>query len=448
MKTKLNLSNLFTLKKKRVENYLKTKTSFGIIRKLNLCLILTMLLFGNGFAQRIELFCIYPPEKYLNDVTKITVLDFSGEKGKDMANQITNFLLKEDLGIYDTSGGLFKSGKKGETYQTVKTNIFSVVERNQLDKVLNEQNLSNTGLIDEQQATQIGSIMGLDAIITGSVKITSKDEEKKNTYTRKDGSTYNSYCTKRIVTVEANMKILDVKTGQILANKLVSQTNSDEKCDNERKNLRSVSDIADACVAMCAFQLVYYFNPNFVLTRFDFEKKSNKEFRAKAKEAEEYVKLYDFERAFSIFKTIYDNDPYNGQMAVNLGNIYFIYGDFANAHKYCKIAAQLEPSNKSYQQLLKFTEKITELANYYEKQGYTIEFPKLEAQEHALSSNVTTKGKKSDRFDVKASKSETSETITKVPGATQFVVIEQDEEWILIKLLGDEQGYIKRKDVK
>ena len=135
-------------------------------------------------------------------------------------------------------------------------------------------------------------------------------------------------------------------------------------------------------------------------------------------------------------------------MAVNLGYIYFIYGDFANAHKYCKIAAQLEPSNKSYQQLLKFTEKITELANYYEKQGYTIEFPKLEAQEHALSSNVTTKGKKSDRFDVKASKSETSETITKVPGATQFVVIEQDEEWILIKLLGDEQGYIKRKDVK
>lgn len=94
-------------------------------------------LFTNAFTQDIEIFCMYPPEKYLNDVSKITVLDFSGDKGKEIATQITNLLLQEDFGIYNTAGSLFSSAKEGITFQDfIKTNIFTVVERSQLDKVL------------------------------------------------------------------------------------------------------------------------------------------------------------------------------------------------------------------------------------------------------------------------------------------------------------------------
>jgi len=392
---------------------------------------------------------MYPPEKYLNDVSKITVLDFSGDKGKEIATQITNLLLQEDFGIYNTAGSLFSSAKEGITFQDfIKTNIFTVVERSQLDKVLAEQNFSNTGLIDDNQATQIGALMGLDAIITGSVKITTKDEEKTNTYKDSNGISRKEYCTKRYVTTTVSMKILDVNTGQILGNKIVEYTATDNKCDKERSNLKSVSVLADDCILVNAVQLMYYFNPFFVKYKFTFQKNSNKEFKSKTKEAENYLKNNDFESAFSIFKSIYDEDPYNAKMAVNLGGIYFIYGDFQNALKYYKIGLELEPSNKDYLSSVKTTEKLLELSEFYAKHGRPFEFKNLEAKDDALSNIVTTKGTKSDRIEVKASKGVTSETVARVPGSTQFTVIEQDAEWILIKLLGGDQGYINVKDIK
>ena len=52
---------------------------------------------------------------------------------------------------------LFKSGK------------FIIVERGQLDKVLAEQKLGQSGAIDARTAAQVGKVLGLSAIVTGSV---------------------------------------------------------------------------------------------------------------------------------------------------------------------------------------------------------------------------------------------------------------------------------------
>ena len=44
-----------------------------------------------------------------------------------------------------------------------------VVERKQLDQVIDELKLSHTGLIDEDSAKEVGKILGVDAIIIGSI---------------------------------------------------------------------------------------------------------------------------------------------------------------------------------------------------------------------------------------------------------------------------------------
>lgn len=51
----------------------------------------------------------------------------------------------------------------------VKTGRFEVVERNQLNKILQEQKLGLTGIIDQKTASKIGKVLGADAIITGSI---------------------------------------------------------------------------------------------------------------------------------------------------------------------------------------------------------------------------------------------------------------------------------------
>src|SRR5215471_6933109 len=51
----------------------------------------------------------------------------------------------------------------------VKDGSYSVIERKALDKILAEQNFSNSNRADATSAAKIGKMLGVDAIIVGSV---------------------------------------------------------------------------------------------------------------------------------------------------------------------------------------------------------------------------------------------------------------------------------------
>lgn len=55
------------------------------------------------------------------------------------------------------------------TTEAVNSRAFKIVEREQLNKVLKEYQISQSGIIDTRQAQEIGKMLGADAIITGSV---------------------------------------------------------------------------------------------------------------------------------------------------------------------------------------------------------------------------------------------------------------------------------------
>ena len=55
------------------------------------------------------------------------------------------------------------------TTSLVNSRAFNIIEREKLSKVLKEFQLTQTGLIDETSAKEIGKILGADAIVTGSV---------------------------------------------------------------------------------------------------------------------------------------------------------------------------------------------------------------------------------------------------------------------------------------
>src|SRR5450759_3340580 len=51
----------------------------------------------------------------------------------------------------------------------VNDGVYSVIERKQLDKILKEQNFSNSDRADPNSAAKIARILGVDAIIVGSI---------------------------------------------------------------------------------------------------------------------------------------------------------------------------------------------------------------------------------------------------------------------------------------
>ncbi|HWP83650.1 MAG TPA: CsgG/HfaB family protein, partial [Terriglobia bacterium] len=62
----------------------------------------------------------------------------------------------------------------------VKSGKYSVIEREQLDKILAEQNFSNSDRADPNTAAKIGKILGVDAIIIGSITQFGRDDKATN----------------------------------------------------------------------------------------------------------------------------------------------------------------------------------------------------------------------------------------------------------------------------
>ncbi|MBN1408799.1 MAG: hypothetical protein JW956_13465 [Calditrichaceae bacterium] len=81
--------------------------------------------------------------------SKIAVIEFSNLDGK-----ITEFgrFIAEEL-----------------ITRLYMTNQFDVIERQMLNKVMNEHSLNLSGMIDESSAKELGRILGVDAICTGSI---------------------------------------------------------------------------------------------------------------------------------------------------------------------------------------------------------------------------------------------------------------------------------------
>lgn len=102
----------------------------------------------------------------------------------------------------------------------VKDGTYSVIERQQLDKILHEQNFSNSDRANPTSAAKIGKILGVDAIIVGG--ITQFGNETKNTGVGGAGGGFGGFGiggfkhskSKAICAIDA--RLVDIDTAEIL----------------------------------------------------------------------------------------------------------------------------------------------------------------------------------------------------------------------------------------
>jgi curli biogenesis system outer membrane secretion channel CsgG len=102
----------------------------------------------------------------------------------------------------------------------VQDGTYSVIERQALDKIMSEQNFSNSDRVNPNSAAKIGKILGVDAMIVGS--ITQFGNETKNTGVGGNGGGFGPFGmggfkhtnSKAIVNIDA--RIVDIDTAEIL----------------------------------------------------------------------------------------------------------------------------------------------------------------------------------------------------------------------------------------
>lgn len=92
--------------------------------------------------------------------------------------------------------------------ELVKSGKFIVVERDRMNKILEEQKLQTQGTIDSQTAVQLGQIMGLEAIVVGAVS---------QFGVKKEGSDYLITQSKQqVAEVTVDIRLIDAQSGQVL----------------------------------------------------------------------------------------------------------------------------------------------------------------------------------------------------------------------------------------
>jgi len=103
----------------------------------------------------------------------------------------------------------------------VKNGTYSIIERAALDKLMAEQNFSNSDRANPSSAAKLGKLLGVDAIVVGS--ITQFGNETKNRNVGGGGGGWHGYGvggighSKSNANVGVTARIVNVDTGEILA---------------------------------------------------------------------------------------------------------------------------------------------------------------------------------------------------------------------------------------
>ncbi|MFZ0426520.1 MAG: CsgG/HfaB family protein [Acidobacteriota bacterium] len=105
--------------------------------------------------------------------------------------------------------------------ELVQDGTYSIIERKALDSVLAEQNFSNSDRANPSSAAQIGKVLGVDAIVVGSITQFGTEEKKKSFGGL--GGSWGGFGGAKVgkqegkANVVINARMVDVNTGEILA---------------------------------------------------------------------------------------------------------------------------------------------------------------------------------------------------------------------------------------
>jgi hypothetical protein len=218
---------------------------------LNISGFLLLLFFLNSCATNVRVSILKPATIYIGDLQNLAVSDFEfigdwtfKEEGTPPLTEVADKIIKNIIHGNKRARNrkphpkkAFPGSRISEKFETklLENGHYTVVERDEaLDKVLNEQKFSMSGMINEGESSELGQMKGVDAYMFGSGRYYVDDIGEW--YTRKNDNDIIKevfYKIQRKIRVELTYKVVNVETGQIVASKKLKKA---EKVYSRRKN--------------------------------------------------------------------------------------------------------------------------------------------------------------------------------------------------------------------
>ena len=153
---------------------------------------------GGGQAQQPQMAQAQPAAQPTVPARQVT------HKGPKLRVGIVDFVNKSSYG----AGRLGTSASDILTTELFKTGAFIMIERDRLKQVLGEQALGQTGVVSTETAAQAGKVLGLNALVTGSISQFGVST---------GGADYGVYKQKvQTAKCTVDVRVVDASTGQLL----------------------------------------------------------------------------------------------------------------------------------------------------------------------------------------------------------------------------------------
>ncbi|MEA3331926.1 MAG: CsgG/HfaB family protein [Campylobacterota bacterium] len=297
-----------------------------------LFLAVLIAVFISGCAQKIKIRSLEPAEIDRATTTKkITVAEFKNDRvglsGKIEAN----------LAGHKIDGRSF----------------FTIVSRNDFDKIIVEQKIQNSGLIDTSTVVEVGQLIDAQAIILGNVgRATSQDsyfyEERSRCVDKKckERISYKVNCTKRVVGLSAELRMVDVARGDIIYADRLSELSKHKHCSDDSNALPSREIASQRLAAKIANSFTYKLTPHYRSFKVTLLEDADLDYSDKQERLLElslvYIEQGRYDKAEKFLVELIDStDKQSYVPFYNLGVVKEAQGQFREAKQYYKKADDL-----------------------------------------------------------------------------------------------------------
>jgi hypothetical protein len=380
------------------------------------------------------------PEKDLPGVNKIAIFDctvMGGVNETGLGTKVSDFMAGE---LVVEVHGVNVNGWLGG----LRSNIFELYDRTQTRSVL-----------DTAQLSRFAVQSGVQCVIYGSVSYTYADVPSSTSTTVKNVVTTTYHLT-RTVTSSAQIKMVDAKTGRIIASINDVQKANSSLSGETRPNpaaLERPEVLAESCFRATATRAAKYITPYYTGFTIELKKPKNKEYQKMIDDVKELIKQREHDRAFENIYCVLQQDQHNPALYFVAGAFYEIAGQYDKAIEHYNRAYSLDPE-RVYIDARKRAEKTKETWAYlnerYGMQYSVHEYPEPDCRPRPKFLRV--KGNKSTRKPVYAEQSKDADIKTEVPGGILVEVVgdfpsQRIMDFINIKLLDGQEGFMLNKDL-
>jgi hypothetical protein len=230
---------------------------------------------------------------------------------------------------------------------------FTTVSRSDIDKVVKEQRFQYSGLLNEEAAVELGKLVGAEALISGVISSTSSSDtgysEKRSECADKKCKEMREYtvsCTKRTISLGAQIKMVDIAKGDIIYGNTIQENDYWTHCSDDRNALPSKSQGLDSLANTIAQKFVFKLAPHYIYYEVALLDKPDIDYSDRQEQeltsALEFIEHKRYDRSEKLLSGLMESTSNRSYVAAyNLGVVKEAQGQFEEAKTLYALADEL-----------------------------------------------------------------------------------------------------------